>query len=198
MYESFHVRIDLLEIFCHYFYHLRLLNVNYERLSFFTVREYVTKWYCKFTKKDVICNSYITKLDKRARKPEKMTSLSVGYDLYSMESLWILPLTHVNIDTGIFCKPPLGCYCRVTGRSGLANNYGLFVGAEVVDPDYTGTIKVLLFNCSLWPVKLEEHMRIGQMIFECYKTPNLIETKRKNIEMVNERGGNGLGSTGYK
>ena len=149
-----------------------------DQCLFLTMKKNLMKWLFYFSSEDKKNDACIIKLNSMAKMPRRMTSLSVGYDLYSMESYWIFPMNRVNIDTGYACKPPPGCYCRVTGRSGLAFNNGLFVGAEVIDPDYTGSIKVLLFNCSVWPVKIEKHTRIGQMIFECCKTPKLTEEEK--------------------
>lgn len=41
---------------------------------------------------------------------------------------------------------PEGCYGRVAPRSGLAVKHFIDVGAGVVDSDYRGNLKVLLFN----------------------------------------------------
>jgi dUTP pyrophosphatase len=42
--------------------------------------------------------------------------------------------------------PPKGTYIRIAPRSGLAFKHMIQVGAGVIDPDYIGEIKVLLFN----------------------------------------------------
>ena len=41
---------------------------------------------------------------------------------------------------------PIGNYARVAPRSGLAVKNFIDVGAGVVDSDYRGEVKVLLFN----------------------------------------------------
>mmetsp|Transcript_5943 Transcript_5943/g.8167 ORF Transcript_5943/g.8167 Transcript_5943/m.8167 type:complete len:98 (-) Transcript_5943:40-333(-) len=41
---------------------------------------------------------------------------------------------------------PVGCYGRVAPRSGLAWKDFIDVGAGVIDADYRGAVKVLLFN----------------------------------------------------
>jgi dUTP pyrophosphatase len=41
---------------------------------------------------------------------------------------------------------PSGHYGRLASRSGLALNHFIVVGAGVIDADYRGEVKVLLFN----------------------------------------------------
>jgi len=48
--------------------------------------------------------------------------------------------------TGVAIVLSPGVYGRVALRSGLAVKHGIQVGAGVVDPDYTGEVKVVLFN----------------------------------------------------
>ena len=48
--------------------------------------------------------------------------------------------------TGIAIHTPPGTYGRVAPRSGLAVNHFIDVGAGVIDEDYRGEVRVLLFN----------------------------------------------------
>lgn len=48
--------------------------------------------------------------------------------------------------TEIQIEVPEGCYGRVAPRFGLADKNFVDVGAGVIDPDYRGEVKVLLFN----------------------------------------------------
>jgi dUTP pyrophosphatase len=41
---------------------------------------------------------------------------------------------------------PINHYGRMAPRSGLAMNFGLDVGAGVVDSDYRGEMRVIMFN----------------------------------------------------
>jgi dUTP pyrophosphatase len=50
------------------------------------------------------------------------------------------------VDTGISVELPVGTYGRVVPQSGLALKHGITIGAGVIDQDYTGNIKVLIFN----------------------------------------------------
>jgi deoxyuridine 5'-triphosphate nucleotidohydrolase len=50
------------------------------------------------------------------------------------------------ISTGLQVAIPSKYYGRIAPRSGLALNHFIDVGAGVIDADYRGELKVLLFN----------------------------------------------------
>jgi dUTP pyrophosphatase len=50
------------------------------------------------------------------------------------------------ISTGLQIAIPRNHYGRIAPRSGLALNHFIDVGAGVIDQDYRGEVKVLLFN----------------------------------------------------
>ncbi len=52
------------------------------------------------------------------------------------------------VDTGLSIKLPPSTYGRVAPRSGLAVKNGISTGAGVIDEDYRGPVKVVLFNHS--------------------------------------------------
>ncbi len=52
------------------------------------------------------------------------------------------------ISTAISMAIPVGNYGRIAPRSGLAAKNMIDVGAGVIDSDYRGEVKVLLFNLS--------------------------------------------------
>lgn len=52
------------------------------------------------------------------------------------------------MSTALSIAIPVGTYARVAARSGLAVKHGIDVGAGVIDSDYRGEVKVLLFNHS--------------------------------------------------
>ena len=71
------------------------------------------------------------------------------------------------VATGLRVQLPDGVYGRIAPRSGLAVKHGLDVGAGVVDPDYTGELRVVLFNHdSHNPFIVRPGYRIAQLIFE--------------------------------
>ena len=120
----------------------------------------------------------IKKLIPSAKVPTRGSPGAVGYDLYSSEALEIAPGERALVGTGISMRPPLAAgpisassglamsvYGRVAPRSGLAVKKGIHVGAGVVDPDYTGEVKVLIFNNGKEPFCIEVHDRIAPVSF---------------------------------
>ena len=86
------------------------------------------------------------KMSPKAVVPTKATKHSIGLDLYSPESHLICPKRQVLIPIQIRLGIPPGYCGRITSKSGLAMQHSIHVGAGVIDPDYTGEIKVLLIN----------------------------------------------------
>ena len=98
--------------------------------------------------------------------PTRATSNSVGLDLYSPTNVLIPAHDKVLVDLGIALQIPMGYYGWIASRSGLAIHHHIHVGAGVVDPDYTGSIHVLLMNFSSQDHVIEKNHRIAQMILE--------------------------------
>jgi dUTP pyrophosphatase len=118
---------------------------------------------------------------------------AVGYDLYSNTSCVIPASKRGIVSTGIAIVLPPGVYGRVAPRSGLAVKHGIHVGAGVIDPDYTGEVKVVLFNHGDKDFEVEKGDRIAQLVLERCETPPIEEI---NIVEDTERGSGGFGSTG--
>ena len=72
------------------------------------------------------------------------------------------------IETNIACQFPVGHYGRIAPRSGLAVRQGIFINAGVIDPDYRGTLKVLLVNYGTQALEISKGMKIAQLILERY------------------------------
>jgi dUTP pyrophosphatase len=137
----------------------------------------------------------VQKLVPHATIPLRATPGSAGYDLYSAEGYVILPQHRVVVSTGIQVALPEGTYGRVAPRSGLAVKHGLDVGAGVVDPDYTGELKVVLFNHD--PKQtfiIRPGYRIAQLILESYVVADVEMVG--SLDASTDRGSGGFGSTG--
>lgn len=136
----------------------------------------------------------IKKLTNDAIMPTRGSDGAVGYDLYSTEDT-VVPCQagRALVGTGISVVLPPGVYGRVASRSGLAVKHCINVGAGVIDPDYTGEIKVVLFNHGENDFEIKRGDRIAQLVLERCETPPV-----KEIEIIEEtdRGSGGFGSTG--
>lgn len=156
------------------------------------------------------------KLHPEAKLPYQATQGSLGLDLYAhlldergRPNKAIVPPNCVRaIATGLAIEPPprdqsFGVGDRsgnqwlvqVVSRSGLVKDYCLLVANApgIIDPDYRGELKVLLYNGGHTSQYVENGMRIAQIILVRaeYMTP--CEVKELSIS---ERGDNGFGSTG--
>lgn len=132
-------------------------------------------------------------LTSRSVPPTRQTLLSVGYDLYGAEYKVIPARGKEMISTEVCIVLPKNTYGRIASRSGLAWKHSIEVGAGVIDPDYTGVLKVILFNHSDKDVEFHVGDRIAQLIIERCETP---DTEIIVNMDATERGSNGFGSTG--
>lgn len=136
----------------------------------------------------------IKKLSADATSPTRGSADAAGYDLYSATSMTIPARGQSLIDLKIAISVPAGTYGRVAPRSGLASRHGLHTGAGVIDADYRGEVKVLLFNFSDVDYEVKKGDRIAQLILERIITPEVIEVEELETSV---RGMGGFGSTGY-
>jgi dUTP pyrophosphatase len=136
----------------------------------------------------------VKKLCYDAIVPTRGSDGAVGYDLYSSEDA-VVPCQagRALVGTGITVVLPPGVYGRVAPRSGLAVKHCINVGAGVIDPDYTGEIKVVLFNHGEKDFEIKKGDRIAQLVLERCETPPIEEI---SIVEDTERGSGGFGSTG--
>jgi dUTP pyrophosphatase len=88
----------------------------------------------------------ITKLSDEAVMPRKSSLNAAGFDLASSVDSVVPANGRALIPTDLAMVVPQGTYGRIAPRSGLAVKHFLSVGAGVIDADYRGNVKVLLFN----------------------------------------------------
>ena len=96
------------------------------------------------------------------------------------------------IPTGICIALPPGHVGLVWPRSGLAVKHGLDCGAGVIDSQYRGEIKVLLFNHSDMDYPINKGDRIAQLLIQKVETVEFIQV---DVLDATTRGENGFGST---
>ena len=72
-----------------------------------------------------------------------------SYDLCVASNYVIPSWGKGTIEAGLAVSLPPGTYARIAPRSGLAIKNFIDIGAGVVDSDYRGEIKMVLFNHSV-------------------------------------------------
>ncbi|RDW70825.1 uncharacterized protein DSM5745_08336 [Aspergillus mulundensis] len=135
----------------------------------------------------------VKKLTPAARAPTRGSAFAAGYDLYAAKEIVIPAKGKGLVDTGLAVAVPEGTYGRVAPRSGLASKHFIDVGAGVIDADYRGEVKVLLFNFSDVDFTIKEGDRVAQLVLERIFTPE-VAVVEELAESV--RGAGGFGSTG--
>ena len=130
-----------------------------------------------------------------ARVPARGSAGAAGYDLSAAEDAVVPARGQAMIETGIIVQLPSDCYGRVAPRSGLAAKHCINVHAGVVDSDYRGTIRVILFNHSDADFQVVAGDRIAQLVFERIYTPDAVVVPFAELTQT-DRGDGGFGSTG--
>ena len=133
--------------------------------------------------------------DENAKPPVRGSDEAAGYDLFSVEDFIIDPSGKALINTGIKMCIPNGYYGRIAPRSSMAWKKHSDVGAGVIDSDYRGLVKVVLFNLSTTNnLEIKMGDKIAQLIIERAYFPEVVVMNDSLAS--SERGDNGFGSTG--
>ena len=138
-------------------------------------------------------NVSVLKCHENAILPKQGSPLAAGSDLVSVENYIIEPNSRCLVSTGLKFQFPTNVYGRIAPRSGLALKHGIDVMAGVIDPDYTGEVKVLLYNTSNVKFEVQKGDRVAQLIFERFQFPLF---KEVNLLSDTFRSDGGFGSTG--
>ncbi|GAA6001241.1 bifunctional dITP/dUTP diphosphatase [Rhodotorula paludigena] len=135
----------------------------------------------------------VQRLSETAKLPTRGSLLAAGYDISSAEAKVVPAQGKALISTGLAIAVPEGTYGRVAPRSGLASKHMIDTGAGVIDADYRGEVKVLLFNHAKEDFQINIGDRIAQLILERIVTPEPQEVASLS---ATDRGAGGFGSTG--
>jgi len=139
----------------------------------------------------------IKRLSKNIPLPKYETEGSSGMDLAAniKETIEIKPGKFAIIPTGLALSIPNNYEIQIRPRSGLAakNQISVLNTPGTIDADYRGELKVILINLGEKKFKIENGLRIAQMV--------LCPVIKATLEEVSEleetkRGYGGFGSTG--
>jgi dUTP pyrophosphatase len=125
--------------------------------------------------------------------PQYAHACDAGADITASEKVTILPRERTLISTGVRLEIPEGHVGLIWPRSGLAVKKGIDCGAGVIDSNYRGEIKVLLFNHSDNEFLIKPGDRIAQILFQ-----KVERVEFQSVNQLNEtpRNDAGFGSTG--
>lgn len=138
----------------------------------------------------------VQKLHPKATLPTRAHTTDAGWDLYALGDT-PLTLDPQPIPTGIAVAIPEGHAGLICPRSGLASKGISIANAPgIIDPGYTGEIKVLLYDMLADGGGLE-WVRAGERIAQLI----IVETHPGQLTEVDaldasDRGDRGFGSTG--
>ena len=139
----------------------------------------------------------IKRLSKNITLPKYETEGSSGMDLAANieKTVEIKPGKFAIIPTGLALSIPNNYEIQIRPRSGLAakNQISVLNTPGTIDADYRGELKVILINLGEKKFKIENGLRIAQMV--------LCPVIKATLEEVSEleetkRGSGGFGSTG--
>lgn len=132
-------------------------------------------------------------ISEGATLPTRGSALSAGHDLYAADGITVPARGKALVSTGLAIAVPAGTYGRIAPRSGLASKHSIDVGAGVIDADYRGEVKVLLFNYGGEDFKVAKGDRVAQLILERVHMAPVRQVEDLEATL---RGAGGFGSTG--
>ena len=136
------------------------------------------------------------KLGKNGRVPKRGSEMAVGFDLYASETVTIKGYSAGEVfhDFKMFLDST-NIFAELQGRSSTYKK-GLLVIPGVIDNDYRGEIKTIVFNLGEEEYTIKKNESISQFVFKNYNTEFNVQILGDDEELpFSKRGENGFGST---
>ena len=134
------------------------------------------------------------KLIPEAIMPTKANASAAGFDMYSSKDYTVSPWSNCLIETGIGLKNvPSDTFYKLESRSGLAFTDKIVLVAGIIDADYEGSLKCLIFNFNDSAYHVRKGQKICQGIFLKTLTVGVQPVK---ILSNKKRGSQSFGSSG--
>jgi len=135
----------------------------------------------------------IKKINQEATLPNYAHENDAGFDLFSIETIEIAPMSRVQVPTGLAMEIPDGFVGLIWDKSGLSHKHGLKTLGGVIDAGYRGEIKIGIINLDTEKYILEKGHKVAQMIIQKRELCEIEEV----VELSDTvRGEGGFGSTG--
>lgn len=138
----------------------------------------------------------IKRISDKAVLPNYAHEGDAGLDLYAVKELILKPGERGLVHTGIQIELPKNTEAQIRPRSGLALKHGITTlnSPGTIDEGYRGEIGVILINHSDETFKVEEGMKIAQMVVKPVLKVEITEVEELSSDT--DRSENGFGSSG--
>lgn len=130
-----------------------------------------------------------------AQLPKRQSKGAAAFDLhYDGDSMELYAGQQYMFETNVAVQLGDNIAGVIKARSGWALKYGIAVQAGLIDPDFTGTIKVIMINLGDRTLHINHGDRIAQLL----AVPFVGESCEVEYLDETERGSGGFGSTGVE
>lgn len=138
-------------------------------------------------------------LEPDAKLPARQSEGAAGFDLYILRPLSIPPGQVATIETGVGLSIPPNelIHAEILPRSSIAPCFNVITIPGVIDRDYKGELKIVVFNHSYHKTQhFPKHTRLAQLVFRHTISPSLLEKVPAHEVWGTPRNERGFGSTG--
>ena len=135
--------------------------------------------------------------DDRAILPKKAHITDIGYVLTAIDIFKLHGSKTTLFETGISVCPPAGYYIEIVPRSSMCNTgYMLANSIGIVDPDYTGTLKIALIKVDDTYPDISLPFTKCQLVLRRTECSDTIQVDNFDLHVGDSfRGSGGFGST---
>lgn len=127
--------------------------------------------------------------------PTRAYSDDAGLDLYTTKGLWVGVGEFVDVPTSLRMQLPPWAWGFLVGRSSTLRKHKLMVNPGIIDTGYRGELFIGVQNLGDKPVRIDEGMRLAQLIVMGNATRRVTPVMEDDLE-PHSRGNSGFGSSG--
>ena len=121
-----------------------------------------------------------------------------GYDLFSSETITILPQSCEGVNLKFSTAIPQGYFAKIESRSSMVKIFLITAVGGVIDSNYRGDWAVILFNHGKVPYTVKPGEKIAQAVFHKKETVKFEKVENFFDLGKTERGKKGFGSSDAK
>lgn len=167
-----------------------------------TVAKTATRKTTKAVPSESLPTIKVRKLHPDAVLPTKQRTGDIGYDLYCLQDISLIPKLKRGdtkaylVRTGVAVEFPEGIWGSLHLRSGKGQNTHIRLANQtgILDNNYRGEIMLCLENTGNYVTTISKGERIGQLVIH-REVPVVLEETKEGLEET-ERNAEGFGSSG--